>query len=85
MLIFLCFLCLYGHGEGEGQPKVNTCGQGEREGGGSKYTKNKWPFFVDELKVKGSKAENLYPGLNGSKENRIPAWFISDANPVTSD
>lgn len=47
--------------------------RGEGRGGGSKYTKNKWPFFVDELKVKGSKAENLYPGLNGSKENRIPA------------
>ena len=47
-----------------------TRGEGR---GGSKYTKNKWPFFVDELKVKGSKAENLYPGLNGSKENRIPA------------
>ena len=64
-------VCLYGYGEGEGQPKVTTCGQGER--GRSKYTKNVWSFFIDELKVKGSRAENLYPGLNGSKENRIPA------------
>ena len=60
-------------GRGKVNQKSTPVDKGRGKGGGSKYTKNKWPFFVDELKVKGSKAENLYPGLNGSKENRIPA------------
>ena len=61
-------------GRGKVNQKSTPVDKGRgKGGGGSKYTKNKWPFFVDELKVKGSKAENLYPGLNGSKENRIPA------------
>ena len=64
---------LWTRGEGRGGGDKLYQKEGAREGGGAKYTKNKWPFFVDELKVKGSKAENLYPGLNGSKENRIPA------------
>ena len=59
-------------GRGKVNQKSTPVDKG-RGKGRSKYTKNKWPFFVDELKVKGSKAENLYPGLNGSKENRIPA------------
>lgn len=59
-------------GRGKVNQKSTPVDKG-RGKGGSKYTKNKWLFFVDELKVKGSKAENLYPGLSGSKENRIPA------------